>query len=250
MTATLPILSSSIPAPVVAAGKHTRNKRAVAVRTCETCPAEVKAACVAVCPDMDRFLLSNGNTISHNSPLWGQMVNGTVSELTESKESEVHTASILSTDTARLGRISDTGTPESLLLEGEAAAKAETLILQHVAAFCDKCVKKSDREKSIVESIVVLHYLEGYDVTRVAEILGERFNEFAGYYERQLTKRCDRVSTSTAVRMQRQPKGRFKVSRTLAKFQEFIRGTHLADAIHKVMATGSVEPVKPFAAKA
>src|ERR1039458_8194028 len=87
MTATLPTLSS--PLIVVVGGKHTRNRRAVALRTCETCPSDVKDSCVTVCPSMESFLLANGNTISHNSPLWGQM-SGSVSDVTERPDIQEH----------------------------------------------------------------------------------------------------------------------------------------------------------------
>ena len=267
MTATLPILTSA-PSINVLGGKHTRNKRAAALRTCATCPSDTKSSCSSVCSEMERYLDGNGGTISHNSPVAGQLKWDSVNDITEpfggpetipgtvneSLGSATKGSGGLmlryAVDSVRMERLTETTTPESVLLDTEAAGRAETLILQHISSFCESAVKKNDRERSIVESIIVLHYLEGYSTNRTAEILGERFEEFAGYRENERSFRSDRNQKLAAPKVEREPKGRFKVARTLKKFQEFIRGTHLSAAIHMAMETGSVEPVKKFAVKA
>jgi hypothetical protein len=210
---------------------------------------------------MERYLDGNGGTISHNSPVAGQLKWDSVGDITEmapadaasqdqSKTGSCVLMSRYAVDSVRMDRLTETSTPESLMLDTEAAGKAETLILQHIASFCKNSVKDNDRERSVVESIIVLHYLEGYTINRTAEILGERFEEFAGYRENERSFRSDRQQQLAAPKVEREPKGRFKVARTLKKFQEFIRGSHLSEAIHAVMVTGTVEPLKKFAVKA
>lgn len=256
MTATIP--TPSFPLPVIAQGKHTRNKRSVAARTCDNCPSEIKSACQTLCPDMERHLDANGGTISHNSPVAGQLKWDSVADMTDPAAAAGAAAdgggpSLMlkyAVDSVRKERLTETSTPESLLLDTEAARRAETLILQHVAAFCQNAVRENSRERSVVESIVVLHYLEGYTINRTAEILGERFEEYAGFRENERTFRSDRKQALAAPKVEREPKGRFKVARTLKKFQEYIRSTHLSAAIHTCMETGTVTPLKKFAAEA
>src|ERR1039458_5372010 len=122
MTSTLPILTSSPSSISVIGGRHTRNKRAGSVRTCETCPTEVKRACSSVCSEMERYLDGNGGTISHNSPVAGQLKWDSVGDITEmapadaasqdqSKTGSCVLMSRYAVDSVRMDRLTETSTP-------------------------------------------------------------------------------------------------------------------------------------------
>jgi enamine deaminase RidA (YjgF/YER057c/UK114 family) len=189
---------------------------------------------------MERFLGANANITTHNSPTPNQ-AKQTVEGMTgQSEEAETVTRSRLNIQMEN-PKITVTETPESAMIQAQANEEAVTLILQHVDEFCHKAAKGDARKRSVIESIIILHYLEDYNARRIAEILGERFEEFAGYEE------CTRKTGSKAGFTARKPKGDYKVWRVLQRFQEFVHGTHLSQAIHKVMVTGTVDPIRRFA---
>lgn len=226
-------------------GDHTRNKK-VDWNTCDSCPAAMKSSCTSVCAEMERFLAANGNTITHNSPTEKQSC-FTVEGLTSASWEDGESGEFGSSGKARPKSMSwnplitTTSTPESRLIEEERSQEATSTILTHVSAFAAKAGKQDARKRSMIESILILHYLEDYNSRRIAELLGARFEEFQGYetFVRKSGKKAGFTYTK--------PKGDDKVFRIIERFKTFVHSTHLSDAIHQVMASGSVEPIRKFA---
>lgn len=185
--------------------------------TCENCPDAKKNSCTAVCHGMEVFLASTCNTIRHNSPM----------------------ASGGDTDVLCAKDLVTRSTPESEMITKERNDNAIAIMVQHIAGFCAK-VAKDAREQAVVESTLVLHFIEEYTPARVAEILGERFDEYKGcdVYVRKTS-----CKTSKAGQKRFRQKGTVTVERTIQRFKDYIRTTHFADRIREVMATGSIDPM-------
>lgn len=225
-------------------GEHTRNKK-VDWNTCATCPTAQKGSCTVLCAEMERYLGANGNTISHNSPTEAQS-QIRIADFDSAAESEfapntAHSKRFMQKCSALFAA---TETPESRLIDEERSREATSTILSHIASFSAQAAKEDARKRSMIESVLILHYLEDYNFRRIAEILGERFEEFAGY------RTCTRKSGKKAGFTYTAPVGDDKAFRIVERFKAFVHSTHLSAAIHNVMATGTVEPIRKFATAA
>jgi len=226
-------------------GKHTRTTELVQWNTCDNCPAATRSSCTAVCSEMERYLAANGNTITHHSPTEAQS-SWNVDEISRGLlDDGDNERSLYRPSQARLRSqlplVTTQATPESLLLQQESSQAAVSTILSHISSFAAQTGKKDARKRSMIESVLILHYLEDYNSRRIAEILGERFEEFQGYVTVQ------RKTGAKAGFNYTKPKGDDKVFRIIQRFKTYVHSTHLSQAIHDVMATGTVAPIKKFA---
>lgn len=192
-------------------GSHTRNRRITDWTTCENCPAERKLACSGVCSEMERYLGANANVTTHNSPTPNQ-AKQTVDSLTQESGEDMQGRSQLSI-LMENPKVVVTETPESLLLDLQAERETLPEVLLFIDAYCKEAAKGNARKRSILESIIILYFLEGYSTAQITEILGRRWKEFRGY------KECTRKTGAKAGYVLRTPKNAYKVWRIAERFQ-------------------------------
>lgn len=201
-------------------GSHTRNRKITNWTTCENCPAERKRACCGVCSEMERYLGANAHTTTHNSPTPNQ-AQQTVEEMTyglSPDNEEGRRTGRLSALMSDFPRVVVTETPESLLVQGQMEQETLPQVLLFIDGYCKEAAKGNARKRSILESIIILYFLEGYSTAQITEILGKRWQEFRGY------KECTRKTGAKAGYVLRTPKNAYKVWRVAERFQRSLGG--------------------------
>jgi hypothetical protein len=217
--------------------KGVRGRNTRQWKTCDNCPEALKASCTKVCHEMEMYMASNCNTIRHNSPLAD---GGDTENLVWPQVWEIDGKFRGSPTVQAIAgyTLKDPG-PEVQLIEKERNEKAQEILLHYIGCFASQATKKF-REKAIIESILTLHFIEDYKVSRVAEILGQRWEEFRGYSE--FHYKATHGARKEGQRLIR-PKGHNRVLRTIDRFEVFIRKTHFAERIKEVMQTGNMAAI-------
>lgn len=205
---------------------HARNQKNSNRRTCANCPASTKASCTAICKEMEAYLEANGATISHNSPV----------NCLEHRDELNHEGGSTNRTNNFMKHRSNFVDPERILLNRETDQRVNAELLQFIASFCEDHATGL-QQKSIMETALVLHYLEDQDTMRIGDILGERFPQF----KMRTTSRRNRANGKVYTTQRRED---ITVRRILAKFQEYVRTSVLRDKLRRVMETGTLGPIQ------